>query len=203
MHLNGSQKDAGKENEIRAFYTDSFIRVYQAYNDAIADSALAHKKFVSPPFKMERTTWIKPSFLWMMYRSGWAAKENQQRILAIDISHQGFQWALEHSCLSHFDSTIHASYEEWRRLKNNSPVVIQWDPERDIHLNKLDHRAIQIGLTPLAAKRYVEEWIVDISDVTATTQKIKTLIDNNKWAEAIALLPAEKPYHAPSLTQNI
>jgi hypothetical protein len=183
-----------KEKEIRAFYTDQFIRVYQAFNDAIADSALQSGKFVSPPFKIERTTWIKPSFLWMMYRSGWAAKENQNRILAIDITHQGLLWALEHSCLSHFDSSTHADYEEWKKLKNTSPVVIQWDPERDIHLNKLEYRALQIGLTPPAAKLYTEQWITDISDVTATAQKIKSLIENNLLAEAIRLLPIEKIY---------
>jgi len=26
---------------------------------------------------MNRMTWIKPNFLWMMYRSGWASKKNQ------------------------------------------------------------------------------------------------------------------------------
>jgi len=56
--------------QIRAVYEDRTIRVYQAYSAAIADTALARGTFVSPPFKMERMTWIKPSFLWMMYRSG-------------------------------------------------------------------------------------------------------------------------------------
>lgn len=41
-------------------------------------------------FKMDRMTWIKPSFLWMMYRSGWATKKDQERILAIDIKREGF-----------------------------------------------------------------------------------------------------------------
>lgn len=36
---------------------------------------------------MERMTWIKPSFLWMMYRAGWGFKDKgQRRVLAIDIS---------------------------------------------------------------------------------------------------------------------
>ena len=181
-----------KEREIRAFYTDSFIRVYQAYNDSIADSALRHKKFLSPPFKIERATWIKPSFLWMMYRSGWATKENQQRILAIDVTHQGFLWALENSCLSHFDSSIHPSKEEWKKIKSKSPVIVQWDPERDIRLNKLEYRAIQIGLTPPAAKLYTEQWIVDISDITEIVKKIKSLVENKKTEEVTAFLPIEK-----------
>jgi hypothetical protein len=64
----------------------------------------------------------------------------------------GILWALEHSCLSHFDNTIYPSKEKWEKIISTSLVVIQWDPERDIHLNKQDYRTIQIGLTPLAAK---------------------------------------------------
>lgn len=48
--------------QIRAVYNDQTIRVYQAYSDAIANAALLNQTFVSPPFKMERMTWIKPSF---------------------------------------------------------------------------------------------------------------------------------------------
>jgi hypothetical protein len=83
--------------QIQAVYDNETIRVYQAYSDAIADSALAHGTFVSPPFKMERMTWIKPSFLWMMYRAGWGFKApGENRIWAIDITREGFEWALAH-----------------------------------------------------------------------------------------------------------
>ena len=81
--------------QIRAVYDEYTIRVYQAYNDQIADAALANGTFVSPPFKRDRMTWIKPSFLWTMYRAGSGFKdEGQRRILAIDIGREGFEWAL-------------------------------------------------------------------------------------------------------------
>lgn len=54
--------------QIRATYDERIIRVRQAYNDENADTALAHGTSGSPPFKTQRMTWIKPSFLWMMYR---------------------------------------------------------------------------------------------------------------------------------------
>jgi hypothetical protein len=66
------------KRQIRAVYDTDTIRVYQAYSDVIADAALMNGFFVSPPFKMSRMTWIKPSFLWMMYRSGWAKKDEGQ-----------------------------------------------------------------------------------------------------------------------------
>lgn len=179
--------------QIRATYNDKTIRVYQAYSDAIADSALAHGTFVSPPFKMERMTWIKPSFLWMMYRSGWGKKDaGQNRILAIDITREGFEWALAHSCLSHRDPSM--SEEEWQQLKNNSPVRIQWDPERDLFLQPLEHRAIQIGLSKEAVDLYINEWICKITDITYISNKINLLIQSNEINKATSLLPEEKPY---------
>jgi hypothetical protein len=140
-------------------------------------------------------TWIKPSFLWMMYRSGWGKKDNgQNRILAIDITREGFDWALEHSCLSHFEKGVYAMKEEWQAAKNNSLVRIQWDPERDIQPQPLEHRAIQIGLSGEAVKLYVNEWIQNITDITGTTEAIHSLVKRNHLKELQSLLPKEIPY---------
>ncbi len=179
--------------QIRALHDDRTIRVYQAYGDAIADTALARGRFVSPPFSMTRMTWIKPSFLWMMYRAGWGYKDaGQARILAIDITHEGFEWALAHSCPSHPEPGV--SREDWEALKENSPVRVQWDPERDLHHNPLPHRAIQIGLGPAAVRPYVEAWIQRITDVTPLAHEICALVRENQLEEARAKLPAETVY---------
>jgi hypothetical protein len=176
--------------QIRAVFDTDTIRVYQAYSDAIADSALAKGTFVSPPFKMERMTWIKPSFLWMMYRAGWGLKDaGQKRILAIDITREGFEWALAHGCLSHAD--LDMSKEEWEAKKNASPVRIQWDPERDLCLQPLPYRAIQIGLSKEAVKLYVNQWIQRITDVTPLAHEIHALVEANQFDEAKARLPVE------------
>jgi hypothetical protein len=179
--------------QIRAVYDATTIRVYQAYSDTIADSALAHGTFVAPPFKMERMTWIKPSFLWMMYRAGWGLKDpGQKRILAIDITREGFTWALAHSCPSHPDR--HLSPEEWGLLKSRSPVRVQWDPERDLFLRPLSHRAIQIGLSKGAVHLYVDKWIQQITDVTPLAHNIHALLAEGKVDEAVRMLPAEQPF---------
>jgi Domain of unknown function (DUF4291) len=62
--------------QARAVFEESTIVVYQAYSPEIAEPSLAAGTFV-PPFGMSRMTWIKPSFLWMAYRSGWASKPGQ------------------------------------------------------------------------------------------------------------------------------
>lgn len=181
------------EREIRAAYTLQTIRVYQAYSDAIADSAISHQTFVSPPFSMNRMTWIKPSFLWMMYRAGWGRKDDgQKRILAIDITHEGFAWALDHSCSSHPEPGI--SVEDYRALKDRMPVRVQWDPERDLHHHPLSHRAIQIGLTGEAVTRYTREWIKAVSDITSLAHSIHARVIANDLDGAQAMLPDEKPY---------
>jgi hypothetical protein len=184
-------------HQIRATYDDETIRVYQAYSDAIADAALAHGKFVAPSFKMERMTWIKPSFLWMMYRAGWGLKDaGQTRILAIDISREGFEWALAHSCLSHPDETM--SQEEWQQLKDSKPVRIQWDPERDLLLQPQAYRAIQIGLSQEAVGLYVNSWTKHITDVTQLAHTIHAHVQNREFELAKTLLPAERPYPSAS-----
>jgi hypothetical protein len=151
---------------IRAIYSERTIRVYQAYSPEIALPALRHGRFVSP-FKMERMTWIKPSFNWMMYRCGFGSKPGQESVLGIDITREGFEWALRHATLSRFHPQFHSSYEDWQRSLESSPVRIQWDPERDWKLQPIDGvRAIQIGLSGEAVERYVNQWTIAIEDVT-------------------------------------
>ena len=181
------------ERQIRALYDETTIRVYQAYSDAIADSALERQTFVSPPFKMGRMTWIKPSFLWMMYRSGWGLKDaGQTRILAIDISREGFEWALAHSCPSQPSELM--THEKWEITKGSKPVRIQWDPERDLLLKPQTYRTIQIGLSEQAVHLYLREWIQQIGDMTYLAKSIYSLVLDNKIEDARQMLPKEHPY---------
>ena len=52
--------------EIFGTFDENTITVYQAYNAAIAEAAVAAQKFVAP-WKTDRITWIKPSAMWMGY----------------------------------------------------------------------------------------------------------------------------------------
>jgi hypothetical protein len=178
--------------EVRALYDERTIRVYQAFNDQIAEAALRAQRFV-PPFGMGRMTWIKPSFLWMMYRAGWGHKDaNQARILAIDITREGFEWAIAHSCESHPPEGM--SRADYEALKAASPVRIQWDPERDLHFNPLPWRSLQLGLGPSASRRYVEDWTVRIEEVTPLAHRIGALVGEGRLEEARGLLPGERVY---------
>ncbi|OGE50805.1 hypothetical protein PENARI_c015G03041 [Penicillium arizonense] len=181
--------------EIRAKHTPKTITVYQAYSPTIAIPALEAQTLV-PPFSRSRMTWIKPSFLWMAYRSGWASKPNQEHVLAIEITREGFEWALRNSCLSHYTPGNDIERDEWQAKMRASPVRVQWDPERDLDLGfrPLNHRSIQIGLSAEAVGMYLDRWIVSITDVTGVMKKIEGLLKDGDVEGARACLPEETVY---------
>ncbi|MGX1617903.1 DUF4291 domain-containing protein [Micromonospora chalcea] len=184
-------------HQIRAAFTADAVTVYQAYPPEIADAALRAGRFV-PPFKRERMTWIKPSFRWMMYRCGWALKPGQERVLAVDISRAGFEWALRHACLSSHDPRLHPDREAWRRGLRVSPVRVQWDPERSLRLAPLPYRSLQVGLSGEAVHRYVDEWVLGLTDVTGLARSVHDRLTDGDEAGAAALLPVERPYPLPA-----
>lgn len=75
---------------ILAQHDNETIIVYQAFRKEIAEYADKNGKFGGPLYNFNRMSWIKTNFLWMMYRSGWAEKNEQGRILAIRLTIDGF-----------------------------------------------------------------------------------------------------------------
>ena len=182
--------------QVRAVFTAETITVYQAYSPQIALPALRYGRFVAP-FRRDRMTWIKPSFLWMMYRCGWATKPGQEHVLAVEISRTGFEQALTQACLSHYVPEVHPDRRTWTHQVKTSPVRVQWDPERSIHLGALPHRSLQVGLRGPAVDQYVDEWTTRITDVTDTAHTIHDLLRDGDCVGAQALLPVERPYPLP------
>jgi hypothetical protein len=179
--------------EIRADFDRDTIVVYQAYNDAIADAAIAAGRFVEP-FSFGRMTWIKPSFLWLMERSGWATKANQNRILAVRITRAAWDEALARAELTSYTPRVHRSADEWRGRFGAASVHVQWDPERTIHGQKLQHRSIQVGIGRTLIERYASEWIVEVEDRTMLAAKICRLRKAGESRKAMDLLPQERVY---------
>ncbi|MFF4727228.1 DUF4291 domain-containing protein [Streptomyces mirabilis] len=180
---------------VRALHTESTITVYQAYSPEIGIPAVREGRFPAV-WKRDRMTWIKPSFLWMMYRCGWATKAGQETVLAIEITRDGFEWALRHACLSSYVRGLHPDRSTWQRQLKRAPARVQWDPERDLHLRPLTYRSLQLGLSGEAVKRYADEWTVAISDVTPLARKVHELVRRSELDAAAALLPEERPYLA-------
>ncbi|WP_181804017.1 DUF4291 domain-containing protein [Streptomyces shenzhenensis] len=140
--------------------------------------------------------WIKPSFLWMMYRCGWGTKAGQETVLAVEITRDGFEWALRHACLSSHVRGVHADRATWQRQLKRAPTRVQWDPERDLRLRPLPYRSLRVGLSGEAARRYVDEWTVAIRDVTPLAREIHALVSSGSLDTAARLLPREHFYPA-------
>ncbi|MBP2653573.1 MAG: hypothetical protein H6Q73_1142 [Firmicutes bacterium] len=189
-----------EQRKILAAFDAKTIRVYQAYSDRIADEALKLGTFGSC-FKMDRMTWIKPSFLWMMYRAGWGIKPGQERILAIDIDRSGFNTILANAILASFNAKTYSSHDEWKSKLQNSLVRCQWDPDRNIYGAPIDRRAIQLGIRGDMVKRYVNEWIVKISDITSEVGQWRMEIANGSCD--ISHLPKEIEYYVNSDIKQI
>lgn len=181
------------KRQIRASHTDTTITVYQAYAPRLGGPAAQAHRF-PPAWKRDRMTWIKPSFLWMMYRCGWATKPDQETVLAIEITRAGFDRALREACLSHYAPTVHADRATWQAAVRTTSARVQWDPERDLHLNALPHRSLQLGLTDPLSRAYADDWTVSIRDVTPLAREIHRLLRAGETAAAEALLPPEAPY---------
>jgi hypothetical protein len=175
---------------ILAQFDDSSIVVYQAFRSTIADFAVAHQKF-GGEFSLSRMSWIKPNFLWMMYRSGWATKESQERILAVRLQSEFFEKWLERAVLSAFDPQRYPSQDAWQRAVENSDVRLQWDPDHDPNGRPVARRALQLGLRGAALEEYAEAAIVSIEDITAFVKQQQVLLNEPRQS---LYVPRERVY---------
>lgn len=180
----GVETDEVPYRQVRAQFDDDSVTVYQAYRPEIADPAVAAGTFVEP-FSRSRMTWVKPSFLWMMYRCGWATKPGQERVLAVHLTRAGFEEALSQAVISHFDPAFHADAQAWRAELTGSQVRLQWDPERRPDGSGLPYRSLQLGLSGTAVESYVDRWILGITDITPNLAAIQA---------GSQPLPVERPY---------
>jgi len=173
-----------------AQYDDEKIVVYQSYRPAIGNFA-TQNQFFGGPFSLERMTWIKPNFLWMMYRNGWGTKEGQEVVLAIHLKREAFESYLSNAVYSSFKPELYASYEDWQTDVANSNVRLQWDPDHDPYGTKLERRAIQIGLRKEFIKSYASEDILEIEDISKFVKEQYALVQSNNLEALVT--PLEKP----------
>jgi hypothetical protein len=155
---------------ILAHWDEETIIVYQAYRPSTGRFAVEHGYFGGGDYSYARMSWIKPNFLWMMYRCGWGTKEGQEAILALRIRRQFFDRLLSQAVASTHDEREFPTREEWQEALAKSTVRLQWDPDHDPSGAKLERRAIQLGprgeILEAFGKRELLE-VIDVSDFVA------------------------------------
>ena len=151
-------------NHIIASYTDTAVLVYQAFNDEIADYAIQHQKFEGcPSYNDTRMTWIKSNFLWAMYRSKYATKQNQTRILGLWLKKSAYDDILKKA-----------------RLKGPGAGLVraQWDPDYSPELDTIKRRRdLQLGVKKRETFRNGEDFveIVDCTGLAHASKKTKCI----------------------------
>ncbi len=189
------------QRKILANFDNEGIIVYQAFNPSIAKEAVRLGTF-GKGFSLERMTWIKPSFGWMLYRSGYATKHNQERILKIKLSHEGFHTILSQGIPTTFEPSLFETDLDWQLILQRGEVRYQWDPARDLRLRRLDHRALQLGIRGSIVRNYVNQWILGIEDVTELAHAIKAAIESKQ--KQLPLVPEERVYEvSPQIQQTL
>ncbi len=151
---------------ILAQYDDLSIVVYQAYRPAIAHYAVDYQRF-GGEFSYSRMSWIKPNFLWMMYRSGWGTKEDQEVVLALRLRRPFFDALLAQAVPSSWEPDLFPSREAWSHVVRGSEVRLQWDPDHDPHGERLLRRALQLGLRGSALKAFGQQALLEVLDLSA------------------------------------
>lgn len=163
VELRRSWPESGRH--ILAQYDEKSVVVYQAFEPAVAQAAVASQRFTDG-FSYSRMSWIKPNFLWMMYRSGWASKPGQERVLAVWLPRHFFDSLLSRAVASTLGASQFDSNETWRAALKRSEVRLQWDPDHLPEGEKADRRAIQLGLRGAALREYGQEQVIRIDDIT-------------------------------------
>ena len=144
----------------RAHFDEEGVYFYQAYNEQIADYALDQQTLKDAPgFSPSRMTWIKPSFAWMLCRSGYGSAEssydrNQARVLRVKLSHESVARIVAQCVLSN-DAEHVGARRRWLQsqgqgqtesqrqgLAKTAPVEarLQWDPARSLRCAELKRK---------------------------------------------------------------
>lgn len=178
---------------ILAQYDERSIVVYQAYRPAIGRFAATHNYF-GGEFSFTRMSWIKPNFLWMMYRSGWGTKEEQEITLAIRLKRSAFDILLAEAVHSTYQAELYQDINTWKNMLERSSVRLQWDPDHGPSGARLERRAIQLGLRGPMLVSYAREWILDIQDISDFVQEQYEHVRKGRYEQLVT--PLEREYLA-------
>lgn len=176
---------------ILAQYDEESIIVYQAYNQAIGGYAVEYGRF-GGAFSYSRMSWVKTNFLWMMYRSGWGTKENQEVTLALRIRRAFFDSLLTQAVPSTWDSGLFATEQEWSRAVARSAVRLQWDPDHHPSGAKVERRAIQLGLRGTALEAFGQRELLEVIDLSEFVAEQRMRL--RKEGAAAVETPRERVY---------
>jgi hypothetical protein len=110
----------------------------------------------------------------------------------VRLRREAFDKILAAAVHSSYVSEVYGERSEWTRAVARSDVRLQWDPDHGPSGDKLERRAIQLGLRDETLRRYAREWIVGIEDVSEFVEQQRLKLASRAKAELIT--PREDVY---------
>lgn len=165
---------------ILAHFDDTSIIVYQAYRSSIGKFAVENGRLGGPDFSFSRMSWIKTNFLWMMYRSGWGTKEDQEVTLALRIRRDFFHQLVTQAVPSTYPTDYVGGREAWNVAMRASEVRLQWDPDHSPTGAKQERRAIQLGLRGSMLAALAGSELIEITDLSDFVRSQRSLIQQSQ-----------------------
>jgi hypothetical protein len=182
---------------VLAQYDADSVVVYQAYRPEIGRFTAEHGYF-GGGFSLGRMSWIKPNFLWMMYRCGWATKEGQEVVLAVWLARDAFDEILSLAVPSSYWDHRYPDRAAWQADVERSDVRLQWDPDHDPRGAPVERRAVQLGLRGKSLAKYAKQWIRRVEDITLMVREQHARLQSSGLAALET--PSERVY--PCLTTS-
>lgn len=176
---------------ILAQFDAETVIVYQVYHPLIGNFAVEHQRF-GGPFSFSRMSWIKPNFLWMMFRSGWGTKENQEVTLAVRLRRPFFDSLLAAAVPSSWDRMCYPSEDDWKRDVARSSVRLQWDPDHHPSGAPLNRRAIQLGLRGDVLTAFGTRELLEVIDLSVFVAEQRQRLASGGLRELVC--PQERVY---------
>ncbi|QGJ70662.1 Hypothetical protein PBC10988_23600 [Planctomycetales bacterium 10988] len=195
FYIDQHQRWPQEGHHILTQYDETTILVYQAYHQRIGEYALKHGHF-GGEFRFDRMSWIKPNFLWMMYRSDWGRAAHQEVVLGIRLRRTFFDLLLEQAVWSSFKRNHYESKEMWKAAVTNSDVRLQWDPDHFPTGEKCGRRAIQLGLRGDLLEAFACREMLEVIDLRPFLNEQRP--HRHKWQSRTLRTPLEFRYQPTS-----
>ena len=176
---------------VLAQFDPDTVVVYQAYAPAIGRYAVEHGAF-GGDFSYARMSGIKTNFPWMMYRSGWGTKENQEVTLALRLRRAFFDALPARAVPSSWDRDLYPTREDWTRAVGRSDVRLQFDPDHHPSGATLDRRAIQLGLRGGVLEAFGRREVVEAIDLSAFVAEQRSVLEGRGLHDLVT--PRERVY---------
>lgn len=107
-------------------------------------------------------------------------KRNQERVLAFWVDKIDFESILKEAVLSSFNQKYYDNHDQWKNELNSKEVRLQWDPDHDPFGNKIERRAIQLGLKGNVLEKFGRQQIKKVEDITEFVKQQKQFVDTKQ-----------------------